>query len=167
VYELLQKKDASRFDPSRASAYTYLRLMVLTAITDTYADYPVPGQTTRPRKEPGESSRDVRERLRSSAPLSLDVVRPGEQGEGKAPLGDLIQDPRDDFAVIEDYDAAAQTLHWIEETASTKLARAILLISYDGLTQQQAAVASGLKNRFQLSRMIDALIGSWENRPAA
>src|SRR5689334_21278964 len=51
AYELLLRRPAGHFDPSRGSAAAYLHQIVRLAARDIRAQYPSPGAPTRPRHD--------------------------------------------------------------------------------------------------------------------
>lgn len=148
-WELLLRKSSGSFNPLRGRAWTYLGLILRTAVTDVYAENIGVGQTTRPKKQAGETKSELRLRLKRGWPQSLDhILDQAGETEGNS-LYDRVADPMDEYAAIDDADEVAwrrceaeRIVALARKTEPTKIAPALEKIR-EGASLTEAAAACG------------------------
>ena len=153
LWQILLRKDSTRFDPGRGSARNYLDNILRTAITDVRASYTPPGHRTRPR-------RDAEGEMTEQPPVqSLDVPVEEQDFDGIFTLGDLVPNPRDEIEVAEAEIHAQWLLSFARETAPESVSTTLEVLYREDVTLTEAARATNL-HRSTLRRKIDR----WVNR---
>ena len=141
-WELLLSKDASAFDPGRASASTYLGLVLRQAVRDVIAEHTPVGSRTRAGHQ--------------LSPLSLEAPAAATT-DGFATLGETVVDQASDLSAVDDQLHVAAILATASESAPPHVVSALWQIysSEDGLGVIAADV--GL-NRFKLGHAPDVTV---------
>ncbi len=144
---LLLRRRPKSFNPDRITAKRYIRLLLRTAARDTFALYTPPGQRTRTRKRSNEQCGG-----RTPA-LSLDeLVNVGEAQEVTT-LGDLIPEPSNPFAKVNEELEAQWLLERAHKMVTEPVFRALKYVYEDEVGLAEAAQLAGI-SRFQLRRGI-------------
>lgn len=151
TWELLLLKPASSFDPKRASASTFLRPIVQTAVRDVRASYAPPGCRTRPQHKKGENGELKKDEWEDYTPaLSLNDLETDAHGD--TPL-ERIPDPADDIERLHRILNAEQLLDMAYNTGPRKLYEA-LDFAYRRNTTSEIAAESVGTSRFAFRRML-------------
>jgi hypothetical protein len=145
AYELLVRRPAGHFDPSRGSAAAYMYQAVRLAVRDVRAQYPSPGATTRPRR--GEDG----EFVPADPPLTLDHVV--SAGEETVTLAETIVADADVEDLVLGVLGARALISLIPGEAPAWLRVAMALIA-DGYTVSEAAAKVG-QSRFAVRRAMN------------
>jgi hypothetical protein len=145
AYELLLRRPAGHFDPSRGSAAAYLYQIVRLAARDIRAENPHPGATTRPRRD------EEGEFVPADPPLTLDrVVSAGEEA---ITLAETIVADVDVEDLVLGVLGAQALLDQVPHEAPAWLREALALIA-GGHTISEAAAQVG-QSRFAARRAIN------------
>jgi DNA-directed RNA polymerase specialized sigma24 family protein len=145
AYELLLRRPAGHFDPSRGSAAAYLHQIIRLAARDIRAQFAAPGTSTRPRRDEGG------EFVPTDPPLTLDlVVGAGEEAVTMAET--IVADVDVEDLVLGVFGARA-LLDLVPDQAPTWL-REVLALVANGHTVSEAAAEVG-QSRFAVRRAIN------------
>jgi DNA-directed RNA polymerase specialized sigma24 family protein len=145
AYELLLRRPAGHFDPSRGSAATYLHKIVRLAARDIRAQFAPPGTPTRPRRnEDGEF-------MPTNPPLTLDQVV--SAGEEAVTMAETILADADIEDLVLGVLGARALLDLVPDQAPTWL-REVLALAANGHTVSEAAAEVG-QSRFAVRRAIN------------